>query len=581
MEKASKLSSVDMAIQKNNTYLDPKNIFESSDNGFRKGDSFTLKATSQSNDCRNDLLRNNSLCTTKKRPLCLGNEDRSFSVQPLEMNSTTPHQTPFQRKAAVITRSSGVKNPYMRKFTTSMVDEKSRMLVTPASINYLNNSSQFTPMLDSKAGVETLTIDSINTKREKFSSAVPKVLDYDDSNTNTSIKIQKMKYKSLEELISLYGPMQNDTESSLKFGINPILLEISADNSVRLRFDSSGKPTGFAGQSFGLHSCYGDTKDLKNILVTMGCDDALLSDVWISNHFRWIVWKLASIERRFSHLLSHSYLTYTHVADQLKRRYDKEICQAKRPILRKVLNRDIAASKLMILLVSKISVSQDTKNKFNVELSDGWYAVPTILDTHLQQFVCSGKIKVGSKLVVCNAILEGAEEGIDPLDRHYPGIVRSGAIRLKICANSTRLCKWNAKLGMVAPSKRILSHGGVLGIKSLSDVIPGGGSIPSINLVICKTYPLLYKENIIHPNSQTQNDTITLTATQNEIRQKKFEEERQRFIEMNSEAIKREAIQVCKFSSKTFLTCITIILTLILFMIKRMLTNLLQLFGKK
>ena len=49
-----------------------------------------------------------------------------------------------------------------------------------------------------------------------------------------------------------------------------------------------------------------------------------------------------------------------------------------------------------------------------MEVSNGWYAVPAILDGVLSNLVGSGKIRVGSKLVICNAQLVGSDDGIDP-----------------------------------------------------------------------------------------------------------------------------------------------------------------------
>lgn len=50
-----------------------------------------------------------------------------------------------------------------------------------------------------------------------------------------------------------------------------------------------------------------------------GVDPKLLPNGWISNHFKWIVWKLASLERNFPDILSDC-LSLENVIQQLKYR---------------------------------------------------------------------------------------------------------------------------------------------------------------------------------------------------------------------------------------------------------------------
>lgn len=43
--------------------------------------------------------------------------------------------------------------------------------------------------------------------------------------------------------------------------------------------------------------------EMLRALVASGADAKLLSPEWVENHYRWIVWKLASMERSFPGLL--------------------------------------------------------------------------------------------------------------------------------------------------------------------------------------------------------------------------------------------------------------------------------------
>ncbi|MCD9644330.1 hypothetical protein HAX54_032516 [Datura stramonium] len=58
---------------------------------------------------------------------------------------------------------------------------------------------------------------------------------------------------------------------------------------------------------------------------------------WITNHYKWIVWKLASYERCYSAKFSGKLLTICNVLEELKYRYEREICYYPRSWLLKEL----------------------------------------------------------------------------------------------------------------------------------------------------------------------------------------------------------------------------------------------------
>ena len=55
--------------------------------------------------------------------------------------------------------------------------------------------------------------------------------------------------------------------------------------------------------TFGSNNIYACNIDLENIVVAFqaspGVDPKKATTDWIKNHYRWIIWKLASLERRF------------------------------------------------------------------------------------------------------------------------------------------------------------------------------------------------------------------------------------------------------------------------------------------
>jgi breast cancer 2 susceptibility protein len=329
--------------------------------------------------------------------------------------------------------------------------------------------------------------------------------------------------------------------SCIEHGVKDVTLRVTSVNAIKLRFNcNDNSPLFLLGQR-DVPNCtnVGKVTDILDWLCCQGCDKTLVTEKWIQNHFRWIVWKLAAMERRFPEQLGGQYLNYGHVLSQIKGRYQKELCDAKRPAVRKVLNRDVSACLPMILCVGQIlrfkqkspqnaqhdqTIGKNVIDEIRLELSDGWYAVPAILDSVLSNLVGSGKIRVGSKLMICNAQLVGSEDGVDPLDDDYLSDRRDCRIALRITANNTRLAMWDAKLGFVHP-KFTSQQGGSLLVKTLSGIFPDGGTVPAIDLVLCKVYPRLYLEQLKNDKAVVTNH---LTEAEEAARQNDKEINRQR-----------------------------------------------------
>lgn len=267
-----------------------------------------------------------------------------------------------------------------------------------------------------------------------------------------------------------------------------------------------------------------------------------------SSSKNYFTFALTTVERRFPSQLSGRYLTYQHVLLQMKSRYEKELCNAKRPSVRKILNRDVSAGAPIVLCVAQILRFRSKGNgqepgkskvteEIRLELTDGWYGVPAVIDTILQTLVANEKIRVGSKLLICNAQISGSDEGVDPLDESYSSEKRTCPLFLKITTNNTRLAKWDAKLGFVSPK-----CGGIT-IKSLRDIYPGGGNIPSIDLVICKRYPKMFLEQMITGEHQIPT-TTHLTEGEEASRQSEYDLKKQRAGEKHADAAHSECAKV-------------------------------------
>lgn len=76
-----------------------------------------------------------------------------------------------------------------------------------------------------------------------------------------------------------------------------------------------------------------------SFLASSNVDPTLVNLEWIRNHYRWIVWKLASMELRIPALFARTCLTPKNVLEQLKYRYDKEIDRCQRSALRRIIEQ--------------------------------------------------------------------------------------------------------------------------------------------------------------------------------------------------------------------------------------------------
>jgi breast cancer 2 susceptibility protein len=259
-----------------------------------------------------------------------------------------------------------------------------------------------------------------------------------------------------------------------------------------------------------------------------GCNGAWLRNSWIKIHARWVVWKLAAYERKFSRFLGGHHLTYENLIKDMKSRFEREIVEGIRPPLRKILNSDASPGKMMILVVCQVlpcheNINSDTQplqHQF-LELSDGWYFIKAELDPKLTKYVQNNLIKVGTKLLVSNAQLVGNEDGVDPLDKRDE-VSKSV---LQLTANATRLAKWNAKLGFVNSSNSRAPKGKLL-IKRLSDVVEGGGNLPAIQLFVQRVYSLLYYE-------KSESDSSDPSSTRRPVLSEQEEDDRRRVLERN------------------------------------------------
>ncbi|KAG0241040.1 Breast cancer 2, early onset [Mortierella sp. GBA43] len=259
-------------------------------------------------------------------------------------------------------------------------------------------------------------------------------------------------------------------------------------------------------------------------LIARGAIPNLLSKVWVSNHYGLIVWKLACYIRTWpQHFLSQQppWFCPTRVLDQLAYRYEREINLAERPALRKIVERDESAGRHMVLCIASVAMEHSEEaieDVLKVTVTDGWYVLPATLDPCLTRAVERGRLKVGSKVHVCRAKLSGAEDGVAILELAGAGSTAT-AVSIALQANSTRLARWDTKLGFQSTP--------IVWTTQLRSISPEGGLVPGLDVVVLRKYPVLYMETMedgVTKVKRTEREESRAAEAHTELMQKRYQD---------------------------------------------------------
>jgi breast cancer 2 susceptibility protein len=198
-----------------------------------------------------------------------------------------------------------------------------------------------------------------------------------------------------------------------------------------------------------------------------------------SNHYRWVVWKLARAELARGPAARGRLLTPAVAEDELRRRYEWEHVRGHRPLLKALLQQDEAPGAAAVLLVASSHPGGGPAGggggpAASLELTDGWYWVRAQCDGPLSELVRRGAAAPGAKLRVCCAELAAAGPG-EPL-------AAARAATLRLTANNARPAPPGARLGR-QPHRSTLVP--------LSGVRPSGGVVPQTLVVVLRAYPTL------------------------------------------------------------------------------------------
>ncbi|KAF7643381.1 hypothetical protein LDENG_00240480 [Lucifuga dentata] len=284
-----------------------------------------------------------------------------------------------------------------------------------------------------------------------------------------------------------------------RYGVQQHVCEITSENAESFRFslqqffkqealtDGGGVQLADGGWLIPRNDGTAGKEEFYRALCdTPGVDPKLISEEWVHNHYRWIVWKQAAMERSFPATMGSLRLTPEQVLLQLKYRYDVEVDHSRRPALRKIMEKDDTAAKTLVLCVCGIVSAGDVQNPQAADtkaaavwLTDGWYAIKALLDGPLTSMLRKGRLAIGGKLIIHGAELIGSQDACCPLEAPE-------SLMLKICANSSRRARWDAKLGFHRDSRPFLLP--------VSCLYGSGGPVGCVDVVVLRSYPLQWME---------------------------------------------------------------------------------------
>ncbi|KAI0828884.1 hypothetical protein BC628DRAFT_1408952 [Trametes gibbosa] len=220
-----------------------------------------------------------------------------------------------------------------------------------------------------------------------------------------------------------------------------------------------------------------------------GCD--LATQQWVTNHYGLILWKLAGLvclEPQREQDAKTKRWCWPEVIRQLLYRYERELLGGARPALRLVSTEDAPVACPMILCVSNIVVrgSPVKANQHGIpldphpelEVTDGWYRLRATVDMPLARAIRRGRVCIGTKLAVSGAKLSGDRKEPCEILEAYDNTT------LELTGNATNLAPWHAKLGFVKHPF----------IATSDKLTADGGSVPAMDVVIDKVYPIAFLE---------------------------------------------------------------------------------------
>ncbi|KAF4086441.1 hypothetical protein AMELA_G00106360 [Ameiurus melas] len=313
---------------------------------------------------------------------------------------------------------------------------------------------------------------------------------------------------SLKEAVGYKRPELHTLEQLYQYGVSFKVSQTTSENAESFLFscdeffkrealdETGGVQLADGGWLIPDHrGMLGKEAFYRALCDTPGVDPKLIDEAWVYNHYRWVVWKQASMERAFPEVMGGRCLTPEQVLLQLKLRYDVEVDHSRRSALKKITERDDTPAKTIVLCVCGIAEGEHTPVRSEeatdparpkpespaavVWLTDGWYSIKALLDAPLSAMLRKGRLGAGVKLLIHGAELIGSQDACPPLEA-------PDSLMLKISANSTRRARWDTKLGFHKDPRPFPLL--------LSSLYANGGVVSCVDIVVLRIYPAQWME---------------------------------------------------------------------------------------
>ena len=316
-----------------------------------------------------------------------------------------------------------------------------------------------------------------------------------------------------------------------------MLRRVDALSAARVAFGADGRPL------LGVPEADGLPRRLADVLRGLEAPEG----AWVLNHRRWIVWKLAALERRYPDGRA-GVLSEGAVLLQLMKRYHAERGGCLRSPLRRIAAGDASPRRPLCLLLAGTRAAWfpgDPGAAGDVVLSDGWYPVLATLDGLLLRQYRAGRLREGCKIALAEAQLALPDGPAEPLD--YLSAPPSRWPALRLAGNACRKARWDLRLGFLrAPALRVplgslRADGGVASevVASVDFVRPleyldraaGGAVLSEAERRRAELAALEALGERLHRESSSQDPAAARAAAEEALREKRAEL-RERFAPM-------------------------------------------------
>ncbi|KAJ1680128.1 hypothetical protein EV182_000624 [Spiromyces aspiralis] len=283
---------------------------------------------------------------------------------------------------------------------------------------------------------------------------------------------------------------------------------------------------------------WGHSNAREEMVRQQRCLATVATEDWVKNHYRWVVWQLSKLVRRFPRLHREFWSPHA-VIQRLLYRYEREYNRGERSVIKRICEKDGHPSRAMVLCVSDINSSEgsgegvaDLLKGKEIRVTDGWYELVAQCDMVMSRAIRESRLKVGDKIAVCGAKLVGLQDGITPLE--LMGSELMSSVKLVLSSNSARIMPWDTKLGLQGPGFRLF--------KSLSSLRENGGYMGGvIDVVVIRKYPMCYMETM------ADGAKVVRTARAEQKRDSEYQDARELKVQsiLYSKMDETSAIMVC------------------------------------